>query len=222
MQNAEFVLRLFLAGVMGAAIGLEREFRAKEAGFRTHFLVALGSALLMIVSQWGFQTSEGVAGTRHADVARVAAQIVSGIGFLGAGTIIVQKHSVRGLTTAAGLWVAAGIGMAIGGGLYLVGSVATAMALLGLELFQYLFRNIKPVYVIMEFSTKNRDRLINVTNSINEHGCKVVQCAVKNKFADDTEHLSVTMHIRAHPHSIETQLYPLMQTFPDIVVERIE
>jgi putative Mg2+ transporter-C (MgtC) family protein len=124
-MTGEFILRLGIAGILGAAIGLEREWRAKEAGLRTHFLVALGSALIMIVSQWGFQGSAGVEGTRPADAARVAAQIVSGIGFLGAGTIIVHRQFVRGLTTAAGLWVAAGIGMAVGGGLYLLACAAT-------------------------------------------------------------------------------------------------
>ena len=112
------ILRLAVAGALGTLIGLEREYRAKEAGMRTHFLVALGSALIMIVSQYGF-------GDNTADASRVAAQIVSGIGFIGAGTIMMQKQFVRGLTTAAGLWVAAGIGMAIGGGLYIIGIVTT-------------------------------------------------------------------------------------------------
>lgn len=99
----EFTFRLFLAGILGAVIGLEREYRAKEAGFRTHFLVSLGSALIMIVSQYGF---EGVLGENGIglDPSRVAAQVVSGIGFIGAGTIIIQRQFVRGLTTAAGIW----------------------------------------------------------------------------------------------------------------------
>ena len=130
----ELVGRLVLAGALGALIGAEREYRAKTAGTRTHFLVALGSALLMIVSQYGFM-DPAVAGTHMADAARVAAQIVSGIGFLGAGTILVQKHVVHGLTTAAGMWVAAGIGMASAGGLYVIAVSATVLSLIGLELF---------------------------------------------------------------------------------------
>lgn len=97
----DFALRLFLAGVMGILIGLEREYRAKEAGYRTHFLVALGSALLMIVSQYGFSDVLERDLVRL-DPSRIAAQVVSGIGFIGAGTIILQKQIVRGLTTAAG------------------------------------------------------------------------------------------------------------------------
>ena len=117
--------RLALAAALGMVIGVERTYRAKTAGIRTHFLVALGSALFMIVSRYGFE------GT--GDPGRVAAQIVSGIGFLGAGTIIMQKHVVHGLTTAAGMWVAAGIGMASAAGLYSVAVISTVLALIGLE-----------------------------------------------------------------------------------------
>ena len=104
-----FILRLLVAGLLGGAIGFEREFRAKEAGVRTHFIVALGSALFMIISQYAF--------SGQYDHSRVAAQVVSGIGFIGAGVIIFQKNVVRGITTAAGLWVAAAIGLACGAGM---------------------------------------------------------------------------------------------------------
>ena len=117
--------RLALAAALGMVIGIERTYRAKTAGIRTHFLVALGSALFMIVSRYGFEDT--------GDPGRVAAQIVSGIGFLCAGTIIMQKHVVHGLTTAAGMWVAAGIGMASAAGLYSVAVISTVLALIGLE-----------------------------------------------------------------------------------------
>ena len=103
--------RLVVAMVLGGIIGLERDYRAKDAGFRTHFLVAVGSALFTLLSMYGF--SDGVR-----DTSRVAAQVVSGIGFLGAGLIVFQKNVVRGLTTAAGLWVTAAVGMACGTGQY--------------------------------------------------------------------------------------------------------
>ena len=127
--------RLALASVLGMAIGIERTYRAKTAGIRTHFLVALGSALFVLVSRYGF------GGT--GDPGRVAAQIVSGIGFLGAGTIITQKHVIHGLTTAAGMWVAAGIGMASAVGLYVLAIVATIMALIGLEMLGRLNRYLR-------------------------------------------------------------------------------
>jgi len=134
----EFLLRLFCAAVLGGIIGLEREYRSKEAGFRTHFLVALGSALFMIVSAYGFSDAMDNELQRW-DVSRVAAQVVSGIGFIGAGTIIFRKteNMVSGLTTAAGLWVTAAIGLACGGGMYILAIGSTLMVLLGLEAFNY-------------------------------------------------------------------------------------
>lgn len=90
----DFILRLFIAGILGAVIGLDREYRAKEAGYRTHFLVSLGSALIMIVSQYGFQQIIQESSV-SLDPSRVAAQVVSGIGFIGVGTIIIQKQFVR-------------------------------------------------------------------------------------------------------------------------------
>ena len=125
----EMILRIAVGGLLGALVGLERHLRAKEAGIRTHFLVGLGSALFMVISQFGFPDAE------RFDAARVAAQVVSGMGFLGAGLIIFHKNSIRGLTTAAGLWVAAGIGMASAGGLYVLAVAATVLSLVGLELF---------------------------------------------------------------------------------------
>ncbi|MBO6144342.1 MAG: MgtC/SapB family protein [Prevotella sp.] len=142
-MEQEFILRIFVAALLGGLIGLEREWRAKEAGFRTHFLVALGSALFMVVSAYGF---EGVmTSTEHRwDVSRIAAQVVSGIGFIGAGTIIFRKSEnvVSGLTTAAGLWVTAAIGLACGGGMYILATASTVMVLVGLEAFNFFLHKI--------------------------------------------------------------------------------
>ncbi|MBQ9311370.1 MAG: MgtC/SapB family protein [Bacteroidales bacterium] len=128
----DFILRIFVAGLLGGLIGFEREFRAKEAGVRTHFIVALGSALFMIISQYAFKG--------QFDHARVAAQVVSGIGFIGAGVIIFQKNAVRGVTTAAGLWVAAAIGLACGSAMYPVAAAATLMTILVLETMHFITR----------------------------------------------------------------------------------
>ncbi len=138
MEN-EFILRIFIAAILGGIIGLEREYRAKEAGFRTHFLVALGSALFMIVSAYGFSDVHMDGMTSRWDVSRIAAQVVSGIGFIGAGTIIFRKteNVVVGLTTAAGLWVTAAIGLACGGGMYILSIGCTLMVLFGLEAFNF-------------------------------------------------------------------------------------
>ena len=141
--------RLALAALFGALIGVEREFRAKEAGLRTHYLVALGSCLFMVVSLYGFDLRsvlasqpEIAAQSVRVDVARVAAQIVTGVGFLGAGMIVLHKRFVVGLTTAAAIWTTAAIGAAAGGGLWAVAVAATALTLAGLELFRLVDRKI--------------------------------------------------------------------------------
>ena len=134
----EILLRLILAVAAGGLIGLEREIHGRAAGFRTQILVCLGSTLIMLISIYGFANA-GIEGTRW-DPGRLAAQVVSGIGFLGAGTILREGLSIKGLTTAASLWVVAGIGLAIGSGFYLGAVVATLLAVLTLvnKLEQYL------------------------------------------------------------------------------------
>jgi putative Mg2+ transporter-C (MgtC) family protein len=123
----EVLLRLFVAAALGGAIGLERELRERQAGLRTHLVVSVGSALFTLVSAYGFHSFGG-----KVDPTRIAAQIVSGIGFLGAGAIIRQGLSVRGLTTAASLWLVAAIGMASGAGYWDGALIATLGALLTL------------------------------------------------------------------------------------------
>ena len=133
LSSAEILLRVVLAAVLGGAIGFERELREREAGLRTHLLVSVGAALFTMVSayawtDWRFSTEEGLV----FDPTRVAAQVVTGIGFLGAGAIIRQGLSVRGLTTAATLWVVAAIGMATGAGYYAAAVITTVLVLVSL------------------------------------------------------------------------------------------
>lgn len=123
------LIRVVVASVCGAAIGYERQNRLKVAGVRTHLIVALGSALMMEISKYGFADVLGMQGVAL-DPSRIAAQIVSGIGFLGAGIIFVRKQEISGLTTAAGIWSTAGIGMAIGAGLYCLGIASAALIIL--------------------------------------------------------------------------------------------
>lgn len=132
LQNLDFFTRLLVACLCGAAIGFERSKRFKGAGLRTHIIVCFGAAMLMIVSKYGFAdltSAQGVDfnGIRGADSARIAAQVVSGVSFLGAGVIFKHGSSIRGLTTAAGVWATAGIGLAIGAGMYPVGIFSTAV-----------------------------------------------------------------------------------------------
>lgn len=128
LVTLEYFLRIVLSGICGGIIGYERKNHGKEAGIRTHTIVALASALLMIVSKYGFNDLAFGADFKL-DPSRVASQIVSGIGFLGAGMIFISKKSVKGLTTAAGVWATSGIGMAIGSGMYAIGILSTLVIL---------------------------------------------------------------------------------------------
>lgn len=160
-----FILRLFIAGILGGLIGFEREVRAKEAGLRTHFIVALGSALFMIISQYAF--------SGRFDASRVAAQVVSGIGFIGAGVIIFQKNVVRGVTTAAGLWVAAAIGLACGSGMYDIAIAATLLTLLCLEAMHWISKKYGEKNVSVTVSPIKGEDLPELLEDIKKTGAEV-------------------------------------------------
>ena len=152
MDELRMMLDLLLSMALGFAIGFERKMRSKEAGIRTHTIVCMGAALMMIVSKYAFGSS--------ADSARVAAQIVSGVGFLGAGMIVFKKHEVHGLTTAAGVWSTAGVGMACGGRLYIVAVGATFIIIV----VQYIlhlsvFRSKRMYSVKIEFEQTSDENL---------------------------------------------------------------
>jgi len=142
-MTQEFIIRIVVATVLGAIIGLDREYRTKAAGFRTHVLVALGSALFMIISVHGFDDLPKDQMTLRKDPARIAAQVVTGIGFIGAGTIIFRKNVVSGLTTAAGLWVTAAIGLACGVGMYALAAVSTLLVIICFEAFNFFLHRIR-------------------------------------------------------------------------------
>lgn len=144
MGQMYYIIRIILAGICGMLIGLERKNRSKEAGIRTHFVVACASALMMIISKYGFaDIVYGENGMRGADGARIAAQVVSGIGFLGAGMIFVHKNTVTGLTTAAGIWATSGVGLAVGAGMYTVGIATAVMIVLAQIILHKNFRWLK-------------------------------------------------------------------------------
>ena len=170
-----FILRIFVAGLLGGLIGLEREFRAKEAGVRTHFIVALGSALFMVISQYAF--------AGRFDAARVAAQVVSGIGFIGAGVIIFQKNVIRGITTAAGLWVAAAIGLACGAQMYSVAIATTIMTILVLETMHFITRSHGEKELTVTLSEVTNDELLDVMKTLKETGADVTSFTLSDGVA---------------------------------------
>ena len=158
MGPRELLLRLGTAAILGSLIGLDRQRLDKSAGLRTHMLVSVGSALVMIVSAYGF---DGVLspGRVVLDPSRVAAQVVSGIGFLGAGAILRKNQSVHGLTTAASIWTVAAVGLATGGGLYLAATSATVLILV-------ILAAIKPLEIHLLGHDRRRTLSIVASDSI--------------------------------------------------------
>lgn len=145
LHDLEFIARIILASICGLLIGYERQNRSKAAGVRTHCLVACASALMMILSKYAYlDVMEMYGDLMKIDPSRIASGVVSGIGFLGAGTILTHKQTVAGLTTAAGLWATAGVGMAIGSGMYVVG-VASAVIVLLIQVILHLNRHGKQI-----------------------------------------------------------------------------
>ena len=224
MENTmiwDFVWRLVLAAIFGTIIGLDREYREKEAGFRTHFLVSLGSALMMIVSQYGFSeilTHDGVS----LDPSRIAAQVVSGIGFIGAGTIIFNHQIVRGLTTAASLWATAGIGLTAGAGMSWLALAATILTLVALEGLSLVFRSLGSRRMVVVFSASDRAGVADTLDRIRTDGYIVVSYeVVPQVVGGDGITYRVTMVVKAKPGSDNNQLLALLRENTDIIVERI-
>lgn len=214
MENTmiwDFVWRLVLAALFGTIIGLDREYREKEAGFRTHFLVSLGSALMMIVSQYGFSeilTHDGVS----LDPSRIAAQVVSGIGFIGAGTIIFNHQIVRGLTTAASLWATAGIGLTAGAGMSWLALAATILTLVALEGLSLVFRSLGSRRMVVVFSASDRTGVADTLDRIRTDGYMVVSYeVVPQVVGGDGITYRVTMVVKAKPGSDNNQLLALLR-----------
>jgi len=231
----QVIMRLVVAAFCGLVIGLERELRAKEAGVRTHFLVCFGSALFMVVSVYGFlsmtdaslveatkniNTLAAEQDFRRFDQARIAAQIVSGIGFIGAGTIMVNRGNITGLTTAAGLWVVAGIGMAVGCGLYVIGLTATVFVLVGLEILRLFFHK-ERLHSVVVYKTTKRDVIPQIEEALRKRGWNIVShdMAVKGKSNDA---LRVTLTLQKHSSLSDEALVTFLHEFPDITLEKID
>lgn len=159
ITEQEMLLRLVISAVAGGIVGMEREAKNRPAGLRTHILVTLGSALIMLISMYGFD-GMGVSG-EGGEPARLAAQVVSGIGFLGAGTILRNGNNINGLTTAASIWVCGGIGLAIGNGYYYGGIATTFIVLITLKSMGFIERKVfKGKYKTLVVSCKKRIGLI--------------------------------------------------------------
>ncbi len=204
------MLRLFIAALFGGLIGLEREYRAKEAGFRTHFLVALGSALFMLLSQYGFEGILSTGQNVRLDPSRIASQVVSGIGFIGAGTIIFQKHIVRGLTTAAGLWVTAAIGMSTGAGLFILSLLATVLVLICLETMHIVHGSIGNKNVFLKFSAPSVQAIQDTLNRFKEWDVIIESFKQEENALNEMTNYVVTLELTMKRRQFDKHLYDML------------
>lgn len=188
------MLRLILAATLGGIVGGEREYNKHPAGFRTHLLVCVGACLVMLLAVFGFRDfMEQNAEFVNFDPSRLAAYVVSGIGFLGAGTIIVQGYTVRGLTTAASIWVVAGIGLTIGIGMYFAGIFTTGIVLLSLILLNKVensfFNKKKEIDCIVVHAAPQDTTLLSIINIFEENSVKVKKVMVERDNSTSVESL---------------------------------
>ncbi|MDD4878902.1 MAG: MgtC/SapB family protein [Candidatus Omnitrophica bacterium] len=185
LSEYDMAIRLCLAAVLSGFIGYEREVHGRLAGLRTHILVGIGSTLIMLTSMHIFDIYRGVA---TPDPGRIAAQVVSGIGFLGAGTIIRFKASVRGLTTAASLWTVAGLGLAVGAGLFIPATITTILALVALFFLNRLERVMirRDWYKALEIDTKaGASQLQEIRSVLSDYDVEIKDFDVKKSSSSE-------------------------------------
>ena len=205
----DYLIRIVVACLCGGLVGLERTKRLKEAGIRTHIIVALGATLIMVISKYGFSDVVG------ADASRIASNVITGISFLGAGVIFVRGGSVKGLTTAAGIWATAAIGLALGAGMYTLGVLCTAlMILLQIALHKFLpgdMQSAKELLLVIskDYHTvmpKIRARLAEM---------KVLVAGVEMEKMENGD-VRVVMEVRIHKDNVSDELLDLADEFPEI------
>jgi len=198
-ENMELAGRLLAAAALGATIGLERDLHGRSAGLRTHALVSLGAAIFTILSYFvaGALTCEGLSGVPQHDPGRIAAQVVTGIGFLGAGTILKSHFSVRGLTTASCLWLVAAVGMACGVGLYGLALISTGLALLFLVVVRQLERYLpRDRYHELSVQFRGREHVEMIRELVLGTGAVVLASSVAYDYEGGTTKVQFSLRLR--------------------------
>ena len=215
-----FILRLALATLLGAIIGFEREYHAKEAGIRTHLLVALGACLFMILSVSGF---DFMLDRDHVsfDPSRIASQVVTGIGFIGAGTIILQKQMVRGLTTAAGLWVTAAIGLACGNGMYLIAIVTTAIVLISLGLINVYLPYISQRERHITFLVEDYAVMTDILERLRKEKITVLNYEMHKSAEENSGKMLVSLEIRMKRYDNAKGIASILRNFEKVELVQI-
>lgn len=225
MQYLDFFIRVVLACICGAIIGVERGHRLKEAGVRTHLLVCCTAALIIIISKYGFadlpNTEAGASwGLRGADPARIAAQVVSGISFLCAGVIFKQGSAIKGLTTAAGLWATAGIGLALGAGLFPLGIFCTAVVVL-IQVVMHRLPFLNDQYQNNRFEltvTNDTDFRQALTQQLKAWNAQVAESSIVRNQQDGTT--SYTLTIKMSSNVKDEEVFSFLDKNSNIVTFR--
>ena len=214
------VIRLLMATGLGALVGFEREYHAKEAGVRTHLLVAVGSCLFMILSAYGF---DAFLDQDHVsfDPSRIAAQVVTGIGFLGAGTIILQKQGVRGLTTAAGVWVTAAIGLACGIGMYLVAVITTAIVIASLGLINVFLPYVSQCDRRITFLVEDYVVLTEVLESLRHEKITVLNYEMHKDAEENNGKMLVSLEVRMQRYDNIKSITSILRNFQKVELVQI-
>lgn len=214
-EMSEMLFKLLLSAFLGGLIGLEREAHSRAAGLRTHILVAIGSTLIMMVSNYMFllyqnQTASTVV---RLDPARIAAMTITGIGFLGAGTIIQSKEIIRGLTTAACLWVIAAVGLSVGCGFYLPAVMTSFIALIALYLLHYLEDFLKKDwYRRLMVITDDSDRFPTIEQVLTRHGMRILKVGLDTNILqkETTYHIDIKMKKDLSDYKITHELVKIV------------
>lgn len=222
ITTLEIVLRLGLAVILGGAVGFERERQNRPAGFRTHILVCVGSSLIMLVSAYGFSGDLAHFGN-GVDPSRIAAQVVTGVGFLGAGTIFRHRNTINGLTTAASLWIVSGIGLAVGIGFYVGALFTTLMVLMSLILLGGMENNFARMKRIRRFWIRGIDQpglLGHIGAVLGDMGIGVTKVDLSQAEYDETfkaEVISMELFLRLHSRVNCDELLKKIAVLPGIL-----
>jgi len=220
--DLEIIFRLFLASFLGGLVGLEREVHGREAGIRTYLLVSLGSALIMIVSEYLAFEYQGKFSSDlfRVDPGRIAAQAITGIGFLGAGVIIRYKNSIRGLTTAASMWVVCAVGLAIGAGYYLFGSAVSGIAILSLVGLKGIEKKLsKDWYEEMIIISEDREGQIDrIQEVMDKYNIKVTKLNIKRDF----QKKEITLGFRLRSRAVQPDRNILRGVFGVPGIKRVD
>ncbi|MBQ8526694.1 MAG: MgtC/SapB family protein [Clostridia bacterium] len=220
LSTLECLLRIVISGICGIVIGVERSRRQKDAGIRTHTIMAMGAALAMIVSKYGFMDMPAL-DTMRADGSRIASNILTSVGFLGAGVIFTKGGAIKGLTTAAGIWTMAGIGMCIGAGLYTIGIMATIIILAVQVMFHVWMPSSEAMSthelkIVMKYSDTGLSNLIDYLES---RKISVMETNIRKD--DEEETIKITLAVRIAKDTDFTDTLNMIDKIPEILSIRI-